>query len=73
MAPTITDRERNIRSTTNPSMDFGNTKTPLIRDEAHLTLLDHSGREFGYDPFATEADNADALAKWRSWIERSSP
>jgi zinc/manganese transport system permease protein len=40
---------------------------PLIRDEAHQLLLEHSGQDFGYDPFASGADNADAVARWNEW------
>jgi zinc/manganese transport system permease protein len=41
----------------------------LYRDEAHQLLVDHSGQDFGYDPFGTGEDNATALSRWRAWVE----
>jgi HEAT repeat protein len=42
---------------------------PLLRDEAHELLLRLSGKDFGYDPFASGIDNEAALRDWRSWLE----
>jgi zinc/manganese transport system permease protein len=42
---------------------------PLIREEAHELLTRSSGEDFGYDPFAGEKVNADALARWREWMD----
>jgi zinc/manganese transport system permease protein len=42
----------------------------LFRDEAHRVLLEHTGQDFGYDPFGSAADNAQALARWREWISQ---
>jgi len=40
---------------------------PLVRDEAHALLLEISGEDFGYDPFAGAGDNAGAIERWREW------
>jgi hypothetical protein len=40
---------------------------PLVRDEAHELLLEISGEDFGYDPFADAGDNAAAIERWREW------
>jgi hypothetical protein len=42
---------------------------PLVRDEAHQLLLHRAEEDFGYDAFATTADNADAIAAWRRWAD----
>jgi zinc/manganese transport system permease protein len=42
----------------------------LVRDDAHQLLVERSGQEFGYDPFAPAEDNADAIGKWREWTAR---
>jgi zinc/manganese transport system permease protein len=39
----------------------------LVRDEAHQLLVERSGEEFGYDPFASSDDNAEAIRRWREW------
>lgn len=42
---------------------------PLLRDEAHALLSGVAGRDFGYDAFATEEENAAALLALRKWVE----
>ncbi len=42
---------------------------PLIREEAHEVLRRSSGADFGYDPFAGRAENTEALARWREWVD----
>jgi zinc/manganese transport system permease protein len=44
---------------------------PLVRDEAHQLLLEQTGQEFGYDPFADGEANAAAIARWRAWLQQS--
>ena len=41
---------------------------PLVRDEAHDLLLEISGEDFGYDPFATGDENGPALERWRELV-----
>ena len=41
---------------------------PLFRDEAHQLLVEHSGQDFGYDPFGSAAANAEAIARWQEWL-----
>jgi zinc/manganese transport system permease protein len=43
---------------------------PLVRDDASRFVFETAGRDFGYDPFATERDNAAALARMREWLGR---
>jgi hypothetical protein len=40
----------------------------LVRDDAFQWLVERSGEDFGYDPFAPAEDNAAAIEKWREWI-----
>jgi zinc/manganese transport system permease protein len=40
---------------------------PLVRDEAHELLLEISGEDFGYDPFAGADDNLGAIERWKQW------
>lgn len=42
---------------------------PLLRDEAYALLSEAAGRDFGYDAFAAEAENAAALGALREWAE----
>jgi zinc/manganese transport system permease protein len=49
---------------------LGEDSPALIRDEAHQLLLERSGEDFGYDPFAPPRDNATAIASWRDWVAR---
>jgi len=46
---------------------LANETPPLVRDEAHELLLEISGEDFGYDPFAGAGDNAGAIDRWREW------
>jgi zinc/manganese transport system permease protein len=41
---------------------------PLFRDEAHRLLLEHTGQDFGYDPFGSSEGNAEAIAQWQQWL-----
>jgi hypothetical protein len=41
---------------------------PLIRDEAHQLLLEETGRDCGYDPFAPGDENTAAITQWRAWL-----
>jgi len=43
---------------------------PLVRDDAIRFVSEVAGDDFGYDPFATEQDNAAALARIRDWLAR---
>ena len=43
---------------------------PLFRDEAHRLLLEHTGQDFGYDPFGTADANAEPIARWQEWLTR---
>jgi len=43
---------------------------PLVRDDADRLVVESAGREFGYDPFASESENREALASMRDWLER---
>ena len=55
---------------TRRDLRFLEEEAPLLyRDEAHQLLVDHSGQDFGYDPFGTAEDNATALSRWRAWVE----
>jgi zinc/manganese transport system permease protein len=47
---------------------LGEDSPALIRDEAHQLLVERSGQEFGYDPFAPLEDNAAPIAKWHAWL-----
>jgi zinc/manganese transport system permease protein len=42
---------------------------PLVRDEAHQLLMEETGEELGYDPFAGEAERMAAVARWRDLVE----
>lgn len=48
---------------------LGESVPPLIRDEAHQLLVERSGEDFGYDPFAPVEDNAEAIANYRTWLQ----
>jgi len=41
---------------------------PLVRDGAYELVVAEAGREFGYDPFGSEADNVDALERIVGWL-----
>jgi zinc/manganese transport system permease protein len=43
---------------------------PLVRDEAGRLVAEAADRDFGYDPFATEQENAEALLRMREWLAR---
>jgi len=43
---------------------------PLFRDEAHRLLLEHTGQDFGYDPFGAADANAEPIARWQEWLGR---
>jgi len=43
---------------------------PLIRDDASRLVSRTAGREFGYEPFATEQANAEALERMRDFVAR---
>jgi hypothetical protein len=47
---------------------LGDDVPPLVRDDAHRLLLDKSGSDFGYDPMADAATNADPIRLWREWV-----
>jgi hypothetical protein len=40
----------------------------LVRDDAHQLLRQATGQEFGYDPFASDQENAAAMARWEDWL-----
>jgi zinc/manganese transport system permease protein len=44
---------------------------PLFRDEAHRLLVQHTGQNFGYDPFGSDEDNVEAIARWQEWLGES--
>jgi zinc/manganese transport system permease protein len=52
---------------------LGADTPPLVRDEAHQLLLTRSGQDYGYDPFASPEDSAEAVAQWRDWAARKNP
>jgi len=39
----------------------------VIRDDAHQFLVESGGQDFGFDPFAPEGANREAIARWRQW------
>ena len=39
----------------------------LLRDEAYALIAGRAGRDFGYDPFAGEEENAEALRALKGW------
>jgi zinc/manganese transport system permease protein len=43
----------------------------LFRDEAHRLLVEHTGQNFGYDPFGSDEDNVEAIARWQEWLGES--
>jgi hypothetical protein len=45
------------------------TSPPLVRDESYQLIARRSEIDFGYDPFASEEDNAQALERIRAWAE----
>jgi hypothetical protein len=48
---------------------FLSSDAPLLyRDEANTLLMDQTGQDFGYDPFAPVEENADAVDRWRRWL-----
>jgi len=52
---------------------LGDDSPPLVRDEAHQLLQNATGKDFGYDPFADAAGNAEALAAWRRQVGEAQP
>jgi hypothetical protein len=44
---------------------------PRVRDEADQHLREGTGEDPGYDPFATETENAAAIARWREIVAGS--
>jgi len=47
------------------------TVPPLVRDDVYALLSAEAERDFGFDPFASRAENAAALSRIRSWLERA--
>jgi len=47
---------------------LGDDTPPIYRDEANSLLEERSGKDFGYDAFASPEDNAEAVQGWRSWL-----
>ena len=39
----------------------------VLRDDAHQFLVEKGGRDFGFDPFAPEGANREAIARWQEW------
>jgi hypothetical protein len=51
------------------ALEFLERDAPMLyRDEAHQLLVEHTEQDFGYDPFRSAEENADAIARWREWI-----
>ena len=46
---------------------LGDDTPPLLRDDAFALLTESAGRDFGYDAFASEEENAAALEALREW------
>ena len=53
-----------------PTIFLVDETPPLLRDDASRFVFETADRDFGYDPFATEQDNAAALARMREWLQR---
>jgi hypothetical protein len=48
---------------------FLSSDAPLLyRDEAGALLREQTGKDFGYDPFATVEENAEAIKSWHEWL-----
>jgi HEAT repeats len=41
---------------------------PVVRLAANEELRKRTGRDFGYVPWASDAERADAIARWRAWL-----
>jgi zinc/manganese transport system permease protein len=53
------------------ALAFLDTDTPLLyRDEANTLLVEHTNRDFGYDPFAPAEANVEAIEAWREFLAR---
>ncbi|MDX2035756.1 MAG: hypothetical protein SFX72_03825 [Isosphaeraceae bacterium] len=46
-------------------------RDPVVRLTAHEALKERTGKDFGYIPWADEAERAESAAKWRTWWEGS--
>ena len=46
------------------------TSPPLVRDESYQLIAKEAGRDFGFDAFASEEDNAQALETIQAWVEQ---
>src|SRR5438270_10279574 len=46
---------------------------PVVRLAAHEELRRRTGRDFGFVPWASGAERAGAIARWRSWLLGRSP
>jgi hypothetical protein len=41
---------------------------PVVRLAANEELRKRTGRDFGYVPWASDEERADAIARWRAWM-----
>jgi hypothetical protein len=42
---------------------------PVVRMAAHEELRRWTGRDFGYEPWASPQERAAAVSRWRGWVE----
>lgn len=45
------------------------TVPPLVRDESYQLIARQAGEDFGFDPFGSEEDNAEAIERIHTWAE----